>query len=320
MPSCPHPRDRLTLLFPASDYITGDAFEVTTCGACGLVVTSPQPSGEALERYYPPAYHGEATAKRFPALMEALQRLLYRNRAEAVERVTGAGPGRVLDIGCGRGHLLAAFRRRGWAVQGTELTEHSANYPRHVLGLPVHVGPGDALPFEPGSFDAVVMWHVLEHWPDPRVAVAEAHRLLRPGGVLMVGVPNFGSLEARLTRAGWFHLDVPRHLCHLTPASLDRILSEAGFEPRRTSFFAPEFDVFSFTQSALNLLGLRQNALYNVLRGQGAKVMAGDAGPVQAALSVVLAAPLGILSMPVTLVVGLLGQGSSLTVHAVKRH
>jgi SAM-dependent methyltransferase len=319
MPSCPHPQDRLTPLFPASDYITGDAFEVAACAACGLVVTSPQPSGEALGRYYPPAYHGESTGNRFPAPVEALQRILYRSRAAEVERVAGGGPGRVLDIGCGRGHLLDAFRRRGWRVQGTELTEHSASFPRQVLGLPVHVGPGDALPFESGSFDAVVMWHVLEHWPDPRVAITEAHRLLRPGGVFMVGVPNFGSLEARLTGAGWFHLDVPRHLCHLTPASLVQILSGAGFEPRRTSFFAPEFDAFSFTQSALNLMGLRHNALYDVLRGQGSKVMAGGAGPVQAALSVVLAAPLGILSLPATLLAGLLGQGSSLTAHAVKR-
>jgi SAM-dependent methyltransferase len=319
MQACPHPHDRLALLFPARDYITGDAFEVGTCGACGLSVTSPQPSGEALGRYYPPAYHGKSLGSRFPAPVEALQRLLYRGRAAAVERVAGGRPGRVLDIGCGRGHLLDAFRRRGWTVQGTELTEHSASFPRNVLGLPVHIGPGEALPFEPGSFDAVVMWHVLEHWPDPRVAIAEAHRMLRPGGVYMVGVPNFGSFEARLTRAGWFHLDVPRHLCHLTTASLQRMLSEAGFEPRRTSFFAPEFDAFSLTQSVLNLLGLRQNALYDVLRGQGAKVKAGGAGPVQAALSVVLAAPLGILSVPVTLVAGLLGQGSSLTVHAMKR-
>jgi SAM-dependent methyltransferase len=283
------------------------------------VVTAPQPSGEALGRYYPPAYHGESAGTRFPAPVEAAQRLLYRRRAAAVERVSGGGPGRVLDIGCGRGHLLDAFRRRGWTVQGTELTDHSASFPRQVLGLPVHVGPGDALPFAPASFDAVVMWHVLEHWPDPRVAVAEAHRLLRPGGVFMVGVPNFGSLEARLTRAGWFHLDVPRHLCHLTSASLGRVLSEAGFEPRHTSFFAPEFDSFSFTQSALNSLGLRQNALYDLLRGRDAKVTAGALGPAQAVLSLLLAAPLGILSLPATLLAGLLGQGSSLTIHAAKR-
>ena len=316
---CPHPTDRLAPLFPARDYITGDAFQVGTCSACGLAVTSPQPSGEALGRYYPPAYHGDSDDRRFPAPVEALQRLLYRHRAGVVERVAGGKPGRVLDIGCGRGHLLDAFRRRGWEVQGTELTEHSARFPRQVLGLPVHVGPGDALPFEPGSFDAVVMWHVLEHWPDPRLAIAEASRLLRPGGVFMVGVPNFGSPEARLCRAGWFHLDVPRHLCHLTPATLAQALAEVGLEPRRASFFAPEFDAFSFTQSILNRLGLRPNALYDLLRGQGAKVVAGGAEPVQAALSLFLAAPLGILSMPATLLLGLIDQGSSVTVHAVKR-
>jgi SAM-dependent methyltransferase len=319
MRPCPHPTEGLARLFEARDFVTGDTFEVARCGACGLATTSPQPLGEALGRYYPPGYHGESSAQRFPAPVEALQRLLYRGRARAVEQLAGARPGLVLDIGCGRGHLLDAFRRRGWQVQGTELSERSARFPREVLGLPVHVGPADRLPFEPSTFDAVTMWHVLEHWPDPRLAIAEAHRLLRPDGVFMVGVPNFASPEARLCRDRWFHLDVPRHLCHLTPASLDSALSEAGFEPVRRSFLAPEFDAFSFTQSALNLLGLRHNALYDLLRGRGAKVIAGGAGRLQALVSLLLAAPLGILSIPTTLGLGLLGLGSSFSTFAVKR-
>ena len=103
------------------------------------------------------------------------------------------------------------------------------------------------------------MWHVLEHWPDPREPLRAAARLLRPGGVFMVGVPNFASPEARTARDKWFHLDVPRHLVHLTPRWLRDELAGIGFEPRRISYLAPEFDGFSFIQSALNLLGLPHN-------------------------------------------------------------
>ena len=118
-------------------------------------------------------------------------------------------------------------------------------------------------------------------------------------------MPNFGSPEAQASGAGWFHLDVPRHLVHFTPASLDSCLREAGLEPLESSWFAPEFDAFSFVQSTLNAMGLRQNALYDVLRGRAAKL--GKGGGATAAGSVALAAPLGILSVPATLVASLAG-------------
>ncbi len=130
-------------------------------------------------------------------------------------------------------------------------------------------------------------------------------------------MPNFGSPEARASGAGWFHLDVPRHLVHFTPETLASCLRDAGMEPLESSWFAPEFDAFSFVQSTLNRMGLRQNALYDVLRGRAAKL--GKGGGATAAASVALAAPLGVLSMPATLVAGLAGAGSTLTVLARRR-
>jgi SAM-dependent methyltransferase len=155
---------------------------------------------------------------------------------------------------------------------------------------------------------------VLEHVTNPGALLGEIHRLLRPGGVLLVSVPNFGSPEARASGAGWFHLDVPRHLVHFTPDTLASCLRGAGMEPIESSWFAPEFDAFSFVQSTLNGLGLRQNALYDVLRGRAAKL--GRGGGATATASVALAAPLGILSLPATLIASLSGAGSTLTVLA----
>jgi hypothetical protein len=111
---------------------------------------------------------------------------------------------------------------------------------------------------------------------------------------------------------------VPRHLTHLTSATLGAALTDAGFETRRTSFFAPEYDCFSFIQSALNALGLRQNLLYNLLRGRGAKVLQ-DAGTVPTLIALVLAAPLAVLSVPATVLAGLLRTGGTMTWLAVKR-
>jgi len=317
MAGCPHPNERETPLFSARDYVSGEEFEVLRCGACGLARTTPAPAPERMERYYPAAYYGAASARRFPAVVEALQRALYGARARAVERLAG-GTGRVLDVGCGRGFLLDAFRRRGWAVQGTELDDRSAAHAREVLGLQVHTGPAEAWPWREGHFDAVVFWHVLEHLAEPRLALERARRLLRPGGVLMVGVPNFASPEARLAAAGWFHLDVPRHVVHLTPRWLEGALDAAGFDVRRRSFLTPEYDAFSLVQSAENRFGLRHNLLYDVLRGRAAKLL-GGAPRAQAAAALALAVPLGLLAAPATALLGLAGRGSSVTLVAVKR-
>jgi SAM-dependent methyltransferase len=318
MPPCAHPRSSAVRLFEARDYITGDVFEVSRCEECGLARTEPSPDPSRMAEYYPVAYYGAPSARRFPAPVEALQRLLYGARARAVERLAGE-PGRVLDVGCGRGFLLDAFRRRGWSVQGTELDERSAEHARKVLGIPVETRSPASWPWPEGHFDAVTLWHVLEHLADPAEMLERARRLLRPGGVLMAGVPNFGSPEARLSRERWFHLDVPRHVVHLTADWLAGALDAAGLEVRRRSFFAPEFDVFSFVQSAENRLGLRQNLLYDVLRGRAAKVLGGRGGTVQSAAALLLAVPLGVVSLPATALLGLLRRGSSVTLWATRR-
>jgi 2-polyprenyl-3-methyl-5-hydroxy-6-metoxy-1,4-benzoquinol methylase len=314
MDPCTHPEAGLEVLFPARDYVTGDSFEVRRCKSCGLAVTWPVPPASEMARYYPDAYYGRSGEKRFVGPVEGMQRALYASRVALVERAVGGRRGRVLDVGCGRGFLLEAFRRRGWAVQGTELSEASSAHAREVLGLTVHVGTLDSLDLPEGSLDAATLWHVLEHVQDPVRLLAGIRKLLRPGGALLVSVPNFGSPEARAAGAGWFHLDVPRHLVHFTPRTLEASLREAGLEPVSSSFFAPEFDSFSFVQSALNRLGLRQNALYDLLRGRSAKF--GGGGGATAAVSAVLAAPLGILSLPATLAAALAGAGSTLTVVA----
>lgn len=314
--SCPHPAAHQDLLFPAVDHVTGDRFEVRRCRDCGLALTHPAPSGAAAARYYPDAYYGAAEEKRFTGPVEAAQRLLYRGRVRRVERWCGSPPGRVLDVGCGRGFLLDAFRRRGWAVEGTELSRTSSRHAREVLGLPVHLGPLESLDLPSGAYDAVTLWHVLEHVPDPAALLGEVRRLLRPGGVLLVGAPNFGSPEARATGPGWFHLDVPRHLAHFTPDTLRAALEGAGLAVVDASWMAPEYDAFSFVQSAENRLGLRLNLLYGRLRGRQARFRAGGDGWGATALAWLLAIPLGLAALPLTLLAAASGRGSSLTLVA----
>jgi SAM-dependent methyltransferase len=312
---CPHLIESQRRLFDARDYITGDGFAIERCEDCGIAFTRPPPATADLEKYYPAEYHGGGGG-RFPSPVERWQRLLYRKRAATVERTLGR-KGSVLDIGCGPGFLLREFRERGWQVHGTEFSERSAAHARDVLRLPISIA--SEFKFQDDSFDAVVMWHVLEHMPDPERTVSEVARVLRAGGVFLCAVPNFGSAEARFARDKWFHLDVPRHLNHFTVPALQKLLAAHGLTVQRASFLSLEYDYFSFTQSVLNRLGFRHNLLYNVLRGRRAKVLGETAVPAwQKFASLLLAAPVGVLSVPITTLAALLRTGATVTVYARK--
>ncbi len=97
-------------------------------------------------------------------------------------------------------------------------------------GIPVHVGTLPHPDVPPESFDAVTMWNALEHVHQPRETVQAANRALRPGGILVVGVPNIASWAFEQFRERWYPLKVPRHLTHFTPNTLRETLNAEGFQ------------------------------------------------------------------------------------------
>ena len=109
--------------------------------------------------------------------------------------------GRVLDIGCYKGEFLQCMRSKGWDVHGLEF--HTR--PPNLFDLPIHYGPLETAPFEAASFDLVTIWAVLEHVYDPRRTLEAVRGILRPGGRVVILVPNFNSIPARVMR----HDDVP---------------------------------------------------------------------------------------------------------------
>ena len=315
---CSHISASMEEQFAASDYITGDKFTIARCGMCGLSLTQPIPLKDMLGKYYPDAYYGDPTERRFPGIVQLLQQGLYAYR---VRRVSGFVRGpfrRVLDIGCGKGFLLKEFQRNGWDVQGVELSDHSARHAREVLGLNIHVGDQWAKAMNDECIDAAILWHVLEHSPDPSQQLMEIHRLLVPGGLLLVSVPNFGSLEARLSTSGWFHLDVPRHLAHFTMDTLSTTLQECGYEIVSGMRLAPEYDLFSFVQSTLNRAGLPPNHLYRMLRGRGAKLPGLPPQWWYQPLTLALAIPLTLIGLVWVPLLAIWGEGSTLSFFARK--
>jgi SAM-dependent methyltransferase len=120
--------------------------------------------------------------------------------------------------------------------------------------------------FPDNSFDVVTAWHVVEHLQDPHALVREVQRILRPGGLFVVEVPNFASWQARLGQDRWFHLDVPRHLLHYTPHALLQLLNHYGLRVVTSHSFSLESGPIGMLLSILNRIGLPPNYLWQWLK------------------------------------------------------
>ena len=214
-----------------------ERFTFVRCRHCGLRYLSPRVAPVELHRYYGPSYlphRGASAWGRYAPFAAEGQR---RTDAARVRRARGAarlGPGAaVLDVGCGRPTFLEALTRvTGAHGTGIDLSDGgwSADPARWAAaGLDLRVATvAEGLP--PGPFDLVTMWHALEHDYDPLATLRRLREVTRPGGTLLVEVPNYDSLTRRLHGAGWAGLHTPRHSALYTPETLRGMLERGGWQ------------------------------------------------------------------------------------------
>jgi 2-polyprenyl-3-methyl-5-hydroxy-6-metoxy-1,4-benzoquinol methylase len=219
-------------LVEAPDPSAGGAglwFAVVQCQACGLCYTSPRPSEETIGQFYPTTYSAYRKSHMRPISWWARRFGAPRDPRKEHDLFAMHGQGRLLDFGCGAGGFLAQMQRHGWHVTGLDASPDTVEHVRAKLGIDALVGSLPHEDLEPASFDVITMWHALEHVHNPSQVLREAHRLLTPGGRLIVAVPNIDSLPFRWFGPGWFALDLPRHLTHFAPWTLHLMLEKAGF-------------------------------------------------------------------------------------------
>jgi 2-polyprenyl-3-methyl-5-hydroxy-6-metoxy-1,4-benzoquinol methylase len=294
--------------------VEGIASKVVVCSGCGLGRFDPMPSREEVRGFYPDEYYGEPGTK-FQPLVERLVRIVGERHISFLSRLLAPGA-RVLDAGCGRGVILGPLADRGYEVHGVEISAAAAKGADSRAEIRIASSLLEA-GYEAAFFDEVVIWHVLEHADDPRGMLEETARILRPGGRLIVAVPNFASAQARWTGPAWFHLDLPRHLYHFPLAALQELLEGVGFAIESEHHFSLRQNPFGWIQSVLNRFGrLPRNGVYTLLHRRSASA----APPFDARtrfwlwLWLVLGTPPALLA---TLLETLLRSGA--TVHLVAR-
>jgi SAM-dependent methyltransferase len=293
--------------------------DVLRCTECAVAFLETFPEPAARRAAYQEDYYEEGSGARFLGPLERVVRWFREGRRrDILRRLPPARSGArdaLLDVGCGRGLLLDAFRRWGWEAHGTQLSETAARA-ASARGNVVHLGELPELGLQASSYRAIAFYHVLEHLERPLDHLREAHRLLRDDGLLVVEVPDASSLGFRCLGTRDLTYDYPHHLFFFTPAALRGLVLRAGFEVSAQSRISLEHGPFTTLQNLLNLLPGEPQRFYRALmrNAEGRRLRRQPLTWLHALLGVALAAP----ALARTLAGALAGSGNVLRLYCRK--
>lgn len=257
-------------------HLPPDMYVVKHCSNCGVGLTVPYPTSAQLDQAYGTWYRPDSG--RFVGLGDLTIATFRARIAHWVHHISPDGP--VLDVGAGSGAMLDSFRRLGRPALGLERRSDRPDVRECQIS---DCGCGWA---------AIIMWHSLEHLPNPRQSLTDAALRLRSEGVLVIAIPNAASFQRRLFGSSWFHLDLPRHLTHLSEHQLVGALKEESLTVLKVSHVRGGQVLFGWLQGLVACLPGHPN-LYQALRRVPAREAAERTLPALAAAALV--APLAML-------------------------
>jgi SAM-dependent methyltransferase len=204
------------------------------CGNCGFLF-APVRSAEELHALYTRDYFDAYPGGVAYDADEAQRRHEAAVRLRWLRRHLGAG--RLLEVGSASGWFLAQARDAGFSVEGIEPAEDVAREAAERWDVPVQAATAEDAELPRGELDVVVAWHALEHIAEPAAVLERLRGALRPGGLLLIEVPNVESAASRAQGRNWFHLDLAHHVGHYAPATLTELLRRTGYEPLEVDTF-----------------------------------------------------------------------------------
>ena len=202
---------------PDVRFFPDDWFTVVECKNCGLGFVNPRPTFAEIAKYYAPPYYQPSPAPDF----QDYQTRRHNKMARFLSAVdTSAWPKKLLDIGCGNGDFARIMKRRGWNVEGLEVSGHTLR----ITDFPVYTEEFQDIPVSQPTYDAITAWAVLEHVHDPMAYFRKASQVLKRDGQFIFLVTNFHSMASRYL----FAEDVPRHLYFFTRETVRQYLEKNG--------------------------------------------------------------------------------------------
>ncbi len=256
----------------AKDYtVSQEIFEIWECEDCKLRFTQNIPDKESIGKYYDsPEYISHSNTKKgfVNNVYHKVRNITLKSKRELVQKQSALKKGVLLDIGAGTGAFLNEMKKAGWDVQGIEPDASARKNAKENYNLDLQTE--DAFnTIETESIDVITLWHVLEHVHDLHGYINQFMRLLKPKGTLFIAVPNFTSDDAQNYGAHWAAYDVPRHLYHFSPRSMDLLMDNHGFiitaqkpmwfDSFYVSMLSEKYEVGSTNYIKAMLSGLKSN-------------------------------------------------------------
>lgn len=239
-------------LFRARDRMFGipGEFVEYECVRCGFMRLSPQPAPKTLQKYYPSTEYYSYKKKVKPSFFGRLrmylvlhlyEKTLFSRALSLLLKIpampSGRPGGRILDVGCGSGDTLSLLQSVGWKCFGLDIDKAAIRVARARGLTGVTYGSYRQISKYPhGYFDAIRLYHVIEHLDDPELCLSLIYKKLKPGGEVILGTPNRASALSKIAKQYWYNLDCPRHLHIFSPKTLSLLLRRNGFTALRVSF------------------------------------------------------------------------------------
>ncbi len=232
-------------------------FVVHRCTSCKLCYTHPFPSEQLLAKIYSDEYwlteeRGQKVSVKTKGLVQLFNkmRLAYMVRPLVKRLASGS---KILEVGCGSGLLAVYLKECGYDIEVTDIDRSLIVEIENAFGLKGYCGEITDIEIEK-QYDAVILNNVVEHLTDPVAVLRRVNELVKADGLVFIEVPNIESFQFKLFNNRWFPLQLPEHLYHFTPASLNMVVQQAGLEQEWYSTFSPRISPAGYVASIFPFL------------------------------------------------------------------
>ncbi len=232
--SCPNCGDpHIFKVLSAKDHTVSDEeFEIWECKNCTLRFTQNIPDESSIHKYYESENyisHSDTSKGFINNLYHTVRKRTLLQKKNLIEKKTAKNAGKILDVGAGTGAFLNTMKQAHWDCTGIEPDKTAREKAAELYGLNL-VESEKLFSLSAEAFDAITLWHVLEHVHELQKYVEQLKNLLSKEGKLFIAVPNYTSGDEKVYGEFWAAYDVPRHLYHFSPKAMETLVNSHGLK------------------------------------------------------------------------------------------
>ncbi len=274
--------DKAKAYLSCIDYtVSRETFNVVQCGSCGFRYTNPRPDEKEIGKYYQAEEyisHSDTSKGLVNKLYLMVRNYTIAQKIKLINRLSPplpSSPRNLLDIGCGTAEFLHAAKVNGWNVTGIEPSEIARKNAQQKYGI-TPLSQEKLFELSEKKYNAISMWHVLEHVHQLDRTIEQIKNILLDEGVLIIAVPNCDSPDAKKYGAHWAAWDVPRHLYHFTKKDIETLFKRSGF--KLSEVLPMKFDSFYVSLLSEKYKTGNSNLFSGFLNGMNSNISAGENG------------------------------------------